>query len=327
MNRALIACVTAATLAAPLGVLGAQRTFVSAAGADGQPCSLSLPCRSFAAAIAQTNPGGEVIVLDAGGYGAVTVDKAVSIVAPAGIYAGISVFSGAGIAIAAGNNDTVTLRGLSINAQGGTRGVAFTAGGKLVVERCTITGNFSQAIAIGGPMTPTVLIKEVEIADAQTGVDVSGPGGELVRLTVADTVLSRVSTGLHVVAGADIAIDGARFVGTGTSIGAGIDLQTAAGHTPIDAHIANSFVARFGDGANASATGGPIALSIAATELSRNGVAIASTPNATVALAGNRIVHNAGGTFATGGVVYTSGTNYVVDNGNGNAVTGPQGSF
>ena len=39
----------------------AQRTFVSVAGADGQPCSIALPCRSFAAAIAQTNAGGEVI--------------------------------------------------------------------------------------------------------------------------------------------------------------------------------------------------------------------------------------------------------------------------
>jgi hypothetical protein len=55
--------------------------------------------------------------VDSGGYGAVTIGKTVSIISPPGIYAGISVFSGAGVAINA-PGATVVLRGLSINCQG-----------------------------------------------------------------------------------------------------------------------------------------------------------------------------------------------------------------
>src|SRR4029450_4715446 len=70
-----------------------QRTFVRSDGVDTDPCTLQKPCRGFAAAILLTDPAGEVIVLDSAGYGAVTITKAVSIIAPTGVYAGISVFA------------------------------------------------------------------------------------------------------------------------------------------------------------------------------------------------------------------------------------------
>src|SRR5438093_6424824 len=63
-----------------------QRTFVSAhTGSDANPCGPTTPCRSFGAAMALTLSGGEIIVLDSGGYGTVTIDKSVSIVSPAGV--------------------------------------------------------------------------------------------------------------------------------------------------------------------------------------------------------------------------------------------------
>src|SRR5215471_13629595 len=79
-----------------------QRTFVSGGGNDLNACSRTAPCRTFGHAISQTSVGGEVIVLDSAGYGAFTITQAVSIIAPPGIYAGISVFSGDGIDINAG---------------------------------------------------------------------------------------------------------------------------------------------------------------------------------------------------------------------------------
>src|SRR5438477_9591417 len=104
----------------------AQRTFVSAAsGDDVNPCTRALPCRNFQAAIAQTTSGGEVVVLDSGGYGPVTISQAVSLVAPPGVYAGISVFSGAGITVNAGPSDVVTIRGLTLNGLGGNTGIEF----------------------------------------------------------------------------------------------------------------------------------------------------------------------------------------------------------
>jgi hypothetical protein len=81
----------------------AQRTFVSGLGSDGNPCTRAAPCRTLTTALAQTNAGGELIVLDSAGYGAFAIGKSVSVIASPGVYAGISVFSGDGIVINAGD--------------------------------------------------------------------------------------------------------------------------------------------------------------------------------------------------------------------------------
>jgi hypothetical protein len=124
----------------------AQRTFVASSGSDSHPCSLTQPCRSFATAIAQTNAGGEVIVLDSAGYGAVTVTKSVSIISPAGIYAGISVFAGSdGVTINA-LAAIVVLRGLAINGQGGSIGVNIQSAARVRIESCIVSGMASHGI-------------------------------------------------------------------------------------------------------------------------------------------------------------------------------------
>src|SRR6185369_3180997 len=73
--------------AAPLLVLAfataahaqSTRTWVSGVGDDANPCSRTAPCKTFAGAIARTAPGGEISVLDPGGFGAVTITKAITI--------------------------------------------------------------------------------------------------------------------------------------------------------------------------------------------------------------------------------------------------------
>jgi hypothetical protein len=130
------------------------RTFVSGAGADTNPCSLASPCRTFAQAISVTNSGGEVVALTSAGYGPFTISKAVTVEAPAGVYAGITVTSGSGIVISAGPNDTVILRGLTINNQSaGITGILFSGGNTLHVESCVVNGfnGSGEGIAIGAP--------------------------------------------------------------------------------------------------------------------------------------------------------------------------------
>src|SRR5438874_1763423 len=56
-------------------------TFVSGLGNDGNPCTRTQQCLTFTRALAQTFSGGEIDVLDPGGYGPVTITKAISIVA------------------------------------------------------------------------------------------------------------------------------------------------------------------------------------------------------------------------------------------------------
>jgi hypothetical protein len=120
-----------------------QRAFVSVLGLDANTassCSVAFPCRSFGAAIGVTNANGEIIALDSGGYGPVTITQSVTIQAPAGVYAGISVGAGLdGVTISA-SFIKVTLRGLSINGQGGNHGIVLGGNNNtLYVERCTIS--------------------------------------------------------------------------------------------------------------------------------------------------------------------------------------------
>jgi hypothetical protein len=129
------------------------RTYVSGAGVDGHPCSLTSPCRTFTRAISQTNAGGQVIALSTGEYEPFSINKAITVEAPAGVYAGITVTSGDGIDINAGQMDTVILRGLTVNNQGSTdSGIVFSAGGTLHIESCIVNGfSNGDGIAIFAP--------------------------------------------------------------------------------------------------------------------------------------------------------------------------------
>src|ERR1051326_7467432 len=57
----------------------ATRTWVSGVGDDANPCSRTAPCKTFAGAISKTAAGGEIDCLDPGGFGAVTITKAITI--------------------------------------------------------------------------------------------------------------------------------------------------------------------------------------------------------------------------------------------------------
>jgi hypothetical protein len=122
----------------------ATRTWVSGVGDDANPCSRTAPCKTFAGAIAKTAASGEIDCLDSGGFGALTITKAISIVCE-GVIGGVSVPGTNGINVAAASTDTVVLQGLDIDGAGsGINGVNFTSGLQLYVIRCTIrrfTGN------------------------------------------------------------------------------------------------------------------------------------------------------------------------------------------
>src|SRR3954465_12358566 len=105
-------------LAIPSSAFGqATRTWVSGVGNDANPCSRTAPCKTFAGAISKTAAGGEINCLDPGGFGAVTITKAMTI-ACEGVTAGVLAANVNGIIVNAGASDQVTLRGLDINGAG-----------------------------------------------------------------------------------------------------------------------------------------------------------------------------------------------------------------
>jgi len=135
-------------LAAPAAHAQANRVFASArSGNDLNTCSnIATPCQTLQGAVNQVAAGGAVLVLDTGGYGPISIGKAVSIEAPAGIEAFIHPPSGTAVTITAGASDVVVLRGLILSV-GSSYGIDFISGLALHVERCVIQGFTAGIIA------------------------------------------------------------------------------------------------------------------------------------------------------------------------------------
>ena len=127
---------------APAPAQTAARAWVSGHGADSAGCgALASPCRSFQ--YVHDNivaAGGEIDVLDAGGYGAVTITKALSIVNDGVGTAGVQATSGHNaVTITAGASDSVYLRGLTIDGLGiGDNGVYLESAGALTIVDCAV---------------------------------------------------------------------------------------------------------------------------------------------------------------------------------------------
>lgn len=158
------------------------RTWVSVNGSDANTCDRTTPCRTLSGALAKTSAGGEIDVLDSGDFGAVVLNKAVSLIAP-GVLGGLQAGSGTAITINAGSSDKVVLRGLTIDGLGtGLDGISFVAGGNLYVENCTVN-NFSR---YGIDFAPTSGSGKLFITDTvvrNNGVGSTGTGVHLIATT------------------------------------------------------------------------------------------------------------------------------------------------
>ena len=197
-----------------------QRAHVSAAfGLDSNTafnCDAARPCRFFQAATTVVDPNGELVVLDSGGYGAVTISQSIALVAPTGVYAGISVFpGGAGITVATPGVNVV-LRGLTINSQGGTAGISMTAGASLSIENCVVA-NFSGA--------------------SQNGIFI----GTTAKVRIIDTLLRGNEYGLYLEGAPVVVVSRATILDSGT---AGIWVNGGTSNTTTTAAISDTTISR-----------------------------------------------------------------------------------
>ncbi len=158
----------------------ATRTWVSGVGDDANPCSRTAPCKTFAGAISKTATGGEIDVLDPGGFGAVTITKPISIEAD-GVIAGVLVSGTNAIIVSVPNaTDVVVLRGLTIEGLGtGLDAIKVLTGGTVHVENCYI----NHFTGFGIDFIPTVansklFVKDTIIRDNGAG---SSGGGILIQ--------------------------------------------------------------------------------------------------------------------------------------------------
>ena len=329
--------------AATVSAEAAQRTFVATTGNDANPCTLVAPCRSFGAAMPYTDPEGEIIVLDSGAYGRVTITQPVTIEAPAGVYAGISVFpSTNGIDVNA-PGATVTLRGLSINGQGGNIGISVTAVGALRIDRCRISRMGAQGVHI---TSGSVVITHAYIQDnGHDGVWANG----VVDVMVRDSVSARNMSGAAFFNGARAVLRDSAFTSNGvfgvyasagptatpTTVRAdGVDVSYNGSTGIVMSGIASNFgtmtitrstvVGNVLNGFYAEGGGGPVTATVSDSTFSNQGTgypAIAAGGAAKIVVSRSTVVDNGSVAFYQfGGALFESLGDNTVRNNNGGAV-------
>ena len=342
-SAAGIALAVLALAAAAPDAAAISRTFVASFGSDTNPCSLALPCRGLTVALAATDPGGEIVVLDSAGYGAVTIGKSVSITVPAGIYAGVSVLSGDGITVN-GAGIKVELKGLTINGQGGVHGIRFVQGARLTVGGCQIVGMGGNGIRVEG--AGTVLVTHTSIrGSAQEGIFVNaaanvnvvrsrvqssggdgiamggGAAGTIGRTLVSDNGLFGITASQGASGTTRIAIDDTAVTDNDGATGVYAEGFGAGAVAQID--LTNSLVTRNFNGVYAqSQAGGTAAVSATSNRVVENqqvGVTTATSGGTTTLRASrNGVFGNpVAGLLQSSGSLYTSGQNYVRDNAGG----------
>ena len=313
LTQLVVAAVLTGGIAANAAA-AAQRTFVASTGSDAAICSLAFPCRSFDVAIGQTLPGGEVIVVDSAGYGPASIAQSVSIIAPPGVYAGISVFSGVGLTVNA-PGAKVTLRGLTINSLGGTTGISFVAGLTLYLDSVDVTNFPTAGLAASVGTAGSVLMTHSSFRDNGTGAIFGATSGAL-TVSIENSIFAHNGTGVSF---QDRTLGSVhRSTMSGGTTGLTIAPPTAGQTATIevrDCTISDNSGA--GITATQAGAGSPLNLfSLVSSQVSGNATGVVVTGiNSSAYVSDSTITRNATGVSpASSGTIVSGGDNRLVNN-------------
>lgn len=257
--------VAAAILVPATADAAATRTWVSGVGDDVNPCSRTAPCKTFAGAISKTEAGGEINALDPAGFGAVSINKSITI-SGEGVTASVLNVNVNGIVI---NSPTaeVTLRGLSINGGGqvgpartcavpnGVNGVKIDAARSVRIEDTTIGGQAQAGVVVRPSAGATqVLIDHASIyGTCGAGIDVVPSAAGSADVTVRNSSVHDAGVGLRVNSAGRAWISGSAIVNNV------IGLQALGGGTIAEYFGTNEIHGNGTDGDPTSVIGGPVA--------------------------------------------------------------------
>jgi hypothetical protein len=222
----------------------ATRTWVSGVGDDVNPCSRTAPCKTLAGAISKTATGGEINVLDPGGFGAVTITKSITIDG-GGVIGSILSSATNGIIVNAPGG-LVTIRNFSINGAGttlGVNGIKVVAVKKLNVENCVLANFSGNGIDFNSTTAADIMVNNTSINNASDGISYTGPSSSDVatgftvidgchfqslqnnginigsgKATVSNSVISGCGTGVLSKTGAAVHLSGNTFTNNSTAL-------------------------------------------------------------------------------------------------------------
>jgi hypothetical protein len=269
-----------------------NRTWVSAAAGVTDPgacaasniCTRTAPCATFQCALAATNPGGEIDVLDSGDYRPVTIGKSVSIVAE-GVVAGIQpTSSGDAITVNVGSSDVVVLRGLTLEGVGpGFDGINFIGGGTLHVENCAINHFSSRGILVFPHADAHIFIKDTILRNNLFGI-VFGFSSSVTITASLDNVRAEnnSNTGILAQTQANVTVSVRNSVVAGNGTGVIVSQSPTSQVINLESSIVsgNSFDGLQSDGANST-------INITNVTVVNNGTGLAETNGGHIVSFGN----------------------------------------
>ena len=302
----LLACLAIALLSTTLINAQATRTWVSGVGDDANPCSRTAPCKTFAGAISKTAAGGEIDALDPGGFGALTITKAITLDGGGGQVASILVSGTNGIVVAAQPADVVIIRNLRFdgllggNSTAGLNGIRWISGKGLIIENCVIFGFGSNGIDIEKSDGGTATI--IGTSSENNG---TGSGSGILIKNATNTV--------------NVTISHSAFIGNNFGIAA----QDFSKVTVYDTTLAENS----NTGLQSTAAAGTSTLEVYHSIVSHSAIGLFSGNGSTVNIANLTLFGNAVGIQPAGGTIhsFTNNPNFNTTTGapNGTAI-GPQ---
>jgi hypothetical protein len=181
----------------------ASRTWVSGLGDDANPCSRTAPCKTFPGAYSKTAVGGEIDVIDPGGFGTISIGHSITIDGGGGVMASILATSGINaVNINAGSSDDIVLRNLTLTGlidyslPGGT-GVAFNSGRSLSIEHCVIEQFTSYGVFMNTTTSTRMNIANSEINHVGLVGIYSSSSGSNNAVNVTNTSVVQAGTGVQ----------------------------------------------------------------------------------------------------------------------------------
>jgi hypothetical protein len=221
---------------ASLAQAQATRTWVSGVGDDANPCSRTAPCKTFAGAISKTAAGGEIDVLDPGGFGALTINKAITIDGGGGQVASVLAGGTNGFVINGGANDIITLnnlrfQGIKQTATPGLDAIKINSGLGVHVMNCIIENWSQNGIEDVRSASSFLEVNNTSITNCGTnGISVNpSSGSNPVNVHVANSrAQGNGSSGLFVGSNVTAVVFNSVFT---QNISAGIFAQQTAGGT------------------------------------------------------------------------------------------------
>jgi hypothetical protein len=305
-NLTVLAAVLLPLLCATPAAAQAIRTWVSGVGDDANPCSRTAPCKTFPGAISKTAAGGEIDVLDPGGFGAVTITKAITIASEGAGEGGILVAGTNGITVSAGPNDVVVLRGLQIDGgpigSNSLNGVKFNSGGTLIIQNYAIR-NFTGGApnGYGVSFTPSgassMFMSDTVVSSNGSGtigggvlIQPTGTGSakaSLVRVNAVNNALGIRADGTGSTGGITVAVSDS--ASTENTFG-GITSFTPAGGANTKVTVTNSISSNNGTGLNANGVAATLRISSSTVMGNTTGATISN--GATMTSLGNNTIYD-----------------------------------